>query len=107
MKLLTELICMIHDELSPKDIANLRSVSRASRRLLVILFRRLLMEDMPWLWEADDMPAGSTKVGIIQLLELLVSHPLRFVLSLPCAVNTFKQPNLGLLSSKDIAEYFL
>jgi hypothetical protein len=90
MKLSTELICMIHDELSSKDIENLRCVSRASRQLLVILFRRLLMDDMPWLWEAHVMAVGNNTVRIIQLLEFLVSQLLRFVLSLSCAVNTFQ-----------------
>lgn len=38
--------------LSPKDIGNLRHVSRAFRQLPQSFFHRLLLQHMPWLWEA-------------------------------------------------------
>jgi hypothetical protein len=60
MKLPAELRCIILDSLSSKDIANLRLVTPAFRQLPVILFRKLLLEDMPFLFEAKDMPVGNT-----------------------------------------------
>ena len=51
---------MILDHLASKDIANLRLASATFRALPYTLFRRLLFEDMPWLWEARDMPIGET-----------------------------------------------
>ncbi|KAN0104636.1 hypothetical protein V8E51_010381 [Hyaloscypha variabilis] len=60
MSLPNELRAMILDDLSSKDIANLRLVTPAYRQLNVSLFRRLLLEDMPWIWEARDLPMGNT-----------------------------------------------
>jgi hypothetical protein len=60
MKLLNELRSMILEGLSSKDIANLRLVTPAYRQLNVGLFRRLLLEDMPWFWEVKDLPMGNT-----------------------------------------------
>lgn len=60
MKLPNEIRSLILDELSSKDIANLRLVTPAYRQLSVSLFRRLLLEDMPWLWEAKELPMGNT-----------------------------------------------
>ena len=60
MKLPAELRYIILNNLSSKDIANLRIVSPAFRQLPVILFRKLLLEDMPFLFEAEDMPVGNT-----------------------------------------------
>ena len=51
---------MIVDYLPSKDIANLRLASATFRALPYSLFRRLLFEDMPWLWEARDMPIAET-----------------------------------------------
>lgn len=59
-KLPSELLYMILDDLSSKDIANLRLVTRACRQLPVILFRERLLEDMPWLWEARDLRKDQT-----------------------------------------------
>ena len=54
-----KIISMVVEYLPSKDIANLRLTTRAVRQLPDILFRRLLLEDMPWMWEAEDMPRGS------------------------------------------------
>ncbi|MCJ1421091.1 hypothetical protein MMC32_007453 [Xylographa parallela] len=54
-----ELSDMVLACLSSKDIANLRLASSVFRQLPTILFRRLLLEDMPWFWEAQDMPVGN------------------------------------------------
>lgn len=54
----TETISMVVEYLSSEDIANLRLATRAARELPTILFRRLLLEDMPWMWEAEDVPLG-------------------------------------------------
>lgn len=54
-----KIISMVVEYLSSKDIANLRLTTRAVRQLPDILFRRLLLEDMPWMWEAEDVPLGS------------------------------------------------
>jgi hypothetical protein len=51
---------MILQDLQAKDIANLRLVTRAFRQLPTTLFRKLLLEDMPFLWEAYDLAIGST-----------------------------------------------
>ena len=51
---------MIVDYLPSKDIASLRLASATFRALPYTLFRRLLFEDMPWLWEAREMPIGET-----------------------------------------------
>ena len=51
---------MILDHLSSKDIANLRLATRSCRQLPIILFRKRLVQDMPWFFEARDMPASST-----------------------------------------------
>jgi len=56
---------MILDELSSKDIANLRLATPAYRQLNGILFRRLLLEDMPWLWEATDLPLRNTNFHLL------------------------------------------
>lgn len=60
MKLPAELRYIVLDTLSSKDIANLRLVTPAFRQLPVILFRKLLLQDMPFLFEAQDMPVGNT-----------------------------------------------
>lgn len=54
-KLLAEIKLMIIDYMPAKDIANLRLCTRAVRQLPNILFRRLLLEEMPWMWEVKDM----------------------------------------------------
>jgi hypothetical protein len=51
---------MILDDLSSKDIANLRLVTPAYRQLTVSTFRRLLLQDFPWMWEVEDLPVGNT-----------------------------------------------
>ena len=52
---LAEIQFMIIDYLPAKDIASLRLCTRAVRQLPSILFRRLLLEEMPWMWEVKDM----------------------------------------------------
>lgn len=51
-----EIISMVVEHLSSKDITNLRLATRAIRQLSAILFRRLLLEDMTWMSEAEDVP---------------------------------------------------
>ena len=46
---------MILDNLGSKDIANLRLATPVFRQLPTIMFRRLLMEDMPWLFEVEGL----------------------------------------------------
>ena len=46
---------MILDYLGSKDIAKLRLATPVFRQLPTILFRRLLLEDMPWLFEVKDL----------------------------------------------------
>lgn len=50
-----ELTSMILDHLGSKDIANLRLATPVFRQLPSILFRRLLLEDMPWLYEVKEL----------------------------------------------------
>ena len=60
LKLPSELLSMILDDLSSKEVANLRYVTRSCRQLPVIFFRKRLLHDMPWLWEARDMEETKT-----------------------------------------------
>lgn len=50
---------MVLDHLGSKDIANLRLATPVFRQLPSIIFRRLFLEDMPWLFEANDLGTGS------------------------------------------------
>ncbi|MCJ1377209.1 hypothetical protein MMC17_000301 [Xylographa soralifera] len=59
-KLSAELSDMVLACLSSKDIANLRLASSVFQQLPTILFPRLLLEDMPWFWEARGMHVGDT-----------------------------------------------
>ena len=54
-----EITGMILDNLGSKDIANLRLATSVFRQLPTILFRRLLLEDMPWLYEMKDLDVAS------------------------------------------------
>jgi hypothetical protein len=58
MKMPHELLDMILKHLSSRDIANLRLATKTYRQLPVVLFNNRLLEDMPWLWEVNDLPAG-------------------------------------------------
>jgi hypothetical protein len=52
-----ELGLQILGYLVPKDIANLRLSTRAFRQLPIFFFRKLILEEMPWLWEVwSDKP---------------------------------------------------
>jgi hypothetical protein len=53
-----EILWIILKHLSSKDIANLRLVTRAYKQLPTVLFRNRLLEDMPWLWEVNNLPTG-------------------------------------------------
>jgi hypothetical protein len=53
-----ELLHIILQHVSSKDIASLRLVTRADKQLPVILFRDRLLEDMPWLSEVNNLQAG-------------------------------------------------
>ncbi|MCJ1399146.1 hypothetical protein MMC11_002348 [Xylographa trunciseda] len=59
-KLSVELSTMLLAYLSSKDIANLRLSSPVFRPLPAMLFRRLLLEEMPWIWEARGLEVGKT-----------------------------------------------
>jgi len=54
-----ELKHMIMEYLPSKDIANLSSASR-NCEIPRSLFRRFVLEDLPWFWEASDLPRGQT-----------------------------------------------
>ena len=54
-QLSAEITGMILDHLGSKEIAKLRLASPVFRQLPTILFRRLLLEDMPWLFEVKDL----------------------------------------------------
>ncbi|KAH7039482.1 hypothetical protein B0J12DRAFT_762816 [Macrophomina phaseolina] len=56
-RLPSELRFEILEYLASKDVANLRLVSGEFRRLPASLFRRFLIEDMPWFLEARGLPA--------------------------------------------------
>ena len=55
-----EIAELIVKRLNSKDIANLRLASRSFRQLPNILFRKLLVEEMPWMWEVQDWLPGET-----------------------------------------------
>ncbi|KAG4434104.1 hypothetical protein IFR05_010413 [Cadophora sp. M221] len=59
-RLPNELRYMIIRRLSAKDIANLKLVTSAYRQLSVSVFRTLLLHEMPWFWEARDLPVDNT-----------------------------------------------
>ena len=54
----TEVTSMVLEYLSSKDIASLRLATRAFRQIPHLLFRRLLLEDMPWMWEVEEIRTG-------------------------------------------------
>jgi hypothetical protein len=66
-----ELRLEIVSRLGSKDIANLRSATRAFRQLPISLWRRLLREELPWLWEvwSDDPPYIWTTISVARLKE--------------------------------------
>ncbi|KAL8816917.1 MAG: hypothetical protein Q9191_008242 [Dirinaria sp. TL-2023a] len=53
-ELSNEVAGFVLDNLGSKDIANLRLVSTKFGQLPDILFQRLVLEDMPWLWETRE-----------------------------------------------------
>ena len=52
-----EVTSMVLEYLSSKDIASLRFATRAVRQVPQLMFRRLLLEDMPWMWEVEQIKA--------------------------------------------------
>ena len=54
-QLSAEITSMILDCLGSKDVAKLRLATPVFRQLPTILFRRLLLEDMPWLFEVKNL----------------------------------------------------
>lgn len=50
-----ELRAMILDQLSSKDIASLRSVSRAFHAMSKKFFHQLIHKELPWFWEEDEL----------------------------------------------------
>ena len=59
-KLSVELRGMILNHLGSKDIASLRFVTPAFRCVPNTVFRRLVLEELPWVWEADSLPVRQT-----------------------------------------------
>jgi hypothetical protein len=55
----TELLFEILDQLPSKDIASLRLSSRVLSGIPISYFRKLILRDMPWLWEAWGTPGGT------------------------------------------------
>lgn len=53
-----EVTNMVLEYLSLKDIASLRLATGAFQQIPHLLFRRLLLEDMPWMWEIEEMMTG-------------------------------------------------
>ena len=53
-----EITTMILNHLGSNDVANLRLATPVFRQLPTILFRRLILEDMPWLFEVKDLDAA-------------------------------------------------
>ncbi|KAI9882687.1 MAG: hypothetical protein M1823_005563 [Watsoniomyces obsoletus] len=51
-----ELVHMIVRCCPPEDIIHLGRVSRAFREMISMLIRGLVLQDLPWLWEAHDLP---------------------------------------------------
>ncbi|PVH82594.1 hypothetical protein DL98DRAFT_586197 [Cadophora sp. DSE1049] len=59
-RLPNELRYMVTAQLSARDIANPRLVTPAYRQLPISVSRGLIFHEMPWLWEARDLPVGNT-----------------------------------------------
>lgn len=55
LRLPVELKNMVLSHLSSRDIARLRLVSRSFRQLPKQLFFRLIMDELPWFWEFDEL----------------------------------------------------
>lgn len=55
-----EITDMILEHLGSKDVANLRLASRFFRQLPSVVFYRLILEEMPWMWELKELPLGRT-----------------------------------------------
>jgi hypothetical protein len=55
MKLPAELKTILLMELDSKDIRNLRLVSRAFRQLPQQIFKHLILKELPWFWEVDEI----------------------------------------------------
>jgi hypothetical protein len=58
MKMPHGLLHIILKDLSSRDIVNLRLVTRAYKQRSVVLSRDRLLDDVPWLWEVNDLPTG-------------------------------------------------
>ncbi|TGO51844.1 hypothetical protein BCON_0153g00100 [Botryotinia convoluta] len=69
-KLPIELRHIILYQLGSKDIANLRLVSRAFRQLPQRLFRHLLVKELPWFWEIDQIQQRKMEQYRKMLLDL-------------------------------------
>ncbi|PQE32796.1 F-box-like domain-containing protein [Rutstroemia sp. NJR-2017a WRK4] len=56
MELSAELKTMLLMELDSKSIRNLRLVSRAFRQLPPQVYKHLIVKELPWFWEIDEIP---------------------------------------------------
>ncbi|KAI9744118.1 MAG: hypothetical protein M1818_002270 [Claussenomyces sp. TS43310] len=55
-----EILYMVLGKLSSKEVASMRLVTQTCRQLPNIMFRSFIFQDMPWLWEAKDLPIVET-----------------------------------------------
>jgi hypothetical protein len=60
LKLSPELKNMVLGYCSSKDFATLRLVTRAFWEVPMTIFREFLLRDMPWFWEARELPINTT-----------------------------------------------
>lgn len=51
---------MILNRLSSRDIASLRLATPSFRSVPNTVFKRLVLEELPWFWEANSLPDGIT-----------------------------------------------
>lgn len=56
----TELALMVLSYLPSPSIASLRLSSRTFRQIPIIVFRSLIQQDFPWLWEIEQMEIKKT-----------------------------------------------
>jgi hypothetical protein len=70
-RLPTDLRLEVLHFLGSKDIANLRLASRTFRQLPIFLWRRLLRQELPWLWEAwaTEEPFKWATISVARLLQ--------------------------------------
>ena len=76
-KLPTEIVYHLLSYLGSKDIANLRLTSPHFRPLPANIFRMLLFEDLPWIWEVEDFPITEVDWHALYLVMKAASEELK------------------------------